>query len=165
MLLLIRGVLRHRKNLVKKRTETHFSVFIENRNWDLKFVFWFDNENKKPKTIKILFHFKTKIECPLQPTDYHRYFPNRSNSKRKRKKKRLKNILKLRKHCLLLLNYIICYQSFLTNLTLVSLKKPKNCLLWGLHSRYEKNFWKNGGFFGGTLYTEGLIFGHVPFTG
>ena len=98
MLLLIRGVLRHRKNLVKKRTETHFSVFIENRNWDLKFVFWFDNENKKPKKIKILFHFKTKIECPLQPTDYHRYFPNRSNSKRKRKKKRLKNILKLRKH-------------------------------------------------------------------
>ena len=30
-----------------KRTEIHFSIFIENRNWDLKLVFRFDNENKK----------------------------------------------------------------------------------------------------------------------
>ena len=37
----------HRKNLVKKTTEIDFPIFIENRNWDLKFVFPFDNENEK----------------------------------------------------------------------------------------------------------------------
>ena len=34
---------------MKKRTEVQFSIFIENRNWDLKFVFRFDNENQKLK--------------------------------------------------------------------------------------------------------------------
>ena len=43
---MIRGVLRRRKDSVEKRTEVHFSIFIENRNWDLKFVFRFDNENE-----------------------------------------------------------------------------------------------------------------------
>ena len=46
---LIRGGLGHRKNFVKGRTEIHFSIFIENRNWGLKFVFQFDNENEKWK--------------------------------------------------------------------------------------------------------------------
>ena len=35
------------KNFLEKRTEINFSIFIENRNWDLKFVFQFDNENEK----------------------------------------------------------------------------------------------------------------------
>ena len=47
MILLIKGVLRHGKNLVKKQTEIYFSIFIENQNWDLKFVFRFENNNKK----------------------------------------------------------------------------------------------------------------------
>ena len=51
----------HRKDFVKKRTEIHFSIFIQNRNWDLKFVFRFDNENEKRKKFKILVHFKTKM--------------------------------------------------------------------------------------------------------
>ena len=61
----------HRKDFVKKkeRTEIHFSIFIENRNWDLKFVFRFDNENEKRKKFKILFHFKTKIQCHFRPTN------------------------------------------------------------------------------------------------
>ena len=47
---LIRGVLRRKKDFVKKRTEeTRFSIFIENQNWNLKLVFWFDNENEKRK--------------------------------------------------------------------------------------------------------------------
>ena len=62
-------MLGHRKDFVKKRNKIHFSIFIENRNWDLKFVFQFDNENEKRKKFKILFHFKTKIECPFRPTD------------------------------------------------------------------------------------------------
>ena len=37
------------KHFMKKRTEVQFSIFIENRNWDLKFVFRFDNENQKLK--------------------------------------------------------------------------------------------------------------------
>ena len=69
MIRLIRGVLRHGKKFVKKRTEIHFSTFIENRNWDLKFVFRFDDENEKRKKFIILFQFKTKIECPFRPTD------------------------------------------------------------------------------------------------
>ena len=55
------------KNLVKKRREIHFSIFTENWNWDLKFLFGFDNENKERNKIKILFHFKTRIECPFRP--------------------------------------------------------------------------------------------------
>ena len=58
-----------RKNFVKKRTEIHFSIFIENRNWDWNFVFQFDNENEKRKKFKVPFHFKTKIEGPFRPTD------------------------------------------------------------------------------------------------
>ena len=53
----------------KKLTETNFSIFIENRNWDFKFVFQFDNKNEKRNKIKILFHFKKRIECPFRPTD------------------------------------------------------------------------------------------------
>ena len=49
MIWLIRGVLGHRKDFVKKQAEIHSSSFIENRNWDLKFVFRFDNENEKRK--------------------------------------------------------------------------------------------------------------------
>ena len=70
MIRLIRGVLRHGKNFVKNRTETHFSIFSDNRNWDLKFIFRFDNENEKWEKFKILYFFKTKIECPFWPTDY-----------------------------------------------------------------------------------------------
>ena len=62
-------VLRRRKNFVKKRTEVHFSTFVENQNWDLKFFFGFDNENKKRKKIKSLFHFETKIKCPFRAKD------------------------------------------------------------------------------------------------
>ena len=46
-----------RKNFVKKRTEIHFSIFIENRNWDLTFVFQFDNEIEKRKKLKFLITF------------------------------------------------------------------------------------------------------------
>ena len=49
MIWLIRGVLGHRKDFVKKQAEIHSSSFIENRNWDLKFVFRFDNVNEKRK--------------------------------------------------------------------------------------------------------------------
>ena len=66
---LIRGVFGHRKNFVKKWTEIHFSIFIENQNWDLRFIFQFDNENEKRKKLKFLFHFNTKIEFPFRPTD------------------------------------------------------------------------------------------------
>ena len=48
-----------RKNFVKKRTEIHFSIFIENRNWDLTFVFQFDNEIEKRK--------KQKSNVPFDP--------------------------------------------------------------------------------------------------
>ena len=58
-----------RKKFLKKQTDIYFSIFIENRKWDLKFVFRFDNENEKRKKFKILFHFKTKIECRFRPTD------------------------------------------------------------------------------------------------
>ena len=71
---MIKGVLRRRKDFVKKRTEVHFSIFIENRNWDLKFAFRFDNENEKRKKIKTLLHFKTKLECPFRPTDCNQLF-------------------------------------------------------------------------------------------
>ena len=51
---LIRGVLRRRKYFVKKGTEVHFSIFIGNWSWDLKFVFQFDKENEKRKKLKFL---------------------------------------------------------------------------------------------------------------
>ena len=66
---LIRGVLGQRKKFGKKQAEIHFTIFIEAPNWNLKFVFRFDNENEKRKKFKILFHFKTKIECHFRPTD------------------------------------------------------------------------------------------------
>ena len=47
----IRRVLGRRRTFLKKRTEIHFSILIENPNWDLKFVFQFDNENKKRKRL------------------------------------------------------------------------------------------------------------------
>ena len=49
---MIRGELTQRKNLVKIWTESHFSIFIQNRNWDLKFVFPFDNKKGKLKEIQ-----------------------------------------------------------------------------------------------------------------
>ena len=58
MIWLIRGVFGHRKNFVNKRTEISFSIFIENKNWDLNLIFQFDNENEKRKKLKIQFHFK-----------------------------------------------------------------------------------------------------------
>ena len=64
---LMRGVLRRRKDFVKKGTEVHFSVFIENRNWELKFVFRFDNENEKRKKSKFYFFFKKKSSVPFDP--------------------------------------------------------------------------------------------------
>ena len=64
---MIRGVLRRRKDSVKKRTEVHFSIFIENRNWDLKFVFRFDNENEKRKKSKLYFILKQKSNVPFDP--------------------------------------------------------------------------------------------------
>ena len=61
-----RGVFGRRKNFVKKRTGIYFSMFIENRNWDLKF----GSENEKRRKLKFLFHFKTKVECLFRPTDW-----------------------------------------------------------------------------------------------
>ena len=54
-----------RKKFVKKRTEIHFSIFIENRNWDLKFVFQFDNENEKNSNF--YFILKQKSNDPFDP--------------------------------------------------------------------------------------------------
>ena len=45
----VRGVFGHRKDFVKKQNKIHFPIFIENQNWDLKFVFQFDNESEKRK--------------------------------------------------------------------------------------------------------------------
>ena len=60
-----------KRNLAKKRTEIHFSIFTENWNWDLKFVFPFDNVKEKRRKFKIPFNFKSKIECPFLPTDLY----------------------------------------------------------------------------------------------
>ena len=80
---LIRGVLRRRKDFVKKRTEVHFSIFIENRNWDLKFVFRFDNENEKRKKSKLYFILK-KNQISLSTHGFNFfwiYFDLKRNSK------------------------------------------------------------------------------------
>ena len=53
--------------MVKKGTEVHFSIFIENRNWDLKFVFQFDNENEKRKKSKLYFILKQKSNVSFDP--------------------------------------------------------------------------------------------------
>ena len=37
------------KKFHKRKTEIHFSMYIENQNWDQKLVFWFDTENVKRK--------------------------------------------------------------------------------------------------------------------
>ena len=61
-------MLQRRKDFVKKRTEIHFSIFIEHRNSDLKFVFRFDNENekrKKKKKLKLYFILKQKPNAPF----------------------------------------------------------------------------------------------------
>ena len=89
------GVLRHRKDFVKKGTEVHFLIFIENRNWDLEFVFRFDNENEKRKKIKSLFHFKTKIKCPFQPTDSTFKYSNQNYNFWKSKLKFVQSELKI----------------------------------------------------------------------
>ena len=52
---------------MNKGTEVHFSIFIENRNWDLKFVFQFDNENEKRKKSKLYFILKQKSNVPFDP--------------------------------------------------------------------------------------------------
>ena len=57
----------HRKNFVKKRTEIYFSIFIENQNYDLKFVFQFDNENEKQKNSNFYFILKQKSNVPFDP--------------------------------------------------------------------------------------------------
>ena len=61
---------RAKKNLEKNEHKIDFSIFIENRNCDLKLVFGFDNENKNRKNFKIQFHFTMKIKCPFRPTDF-----------------------------------------------------------------------------------------------
>ena len=62
---MIRGVLRRRKDFVKKRTEVHFLIFIENPHWDLKFAFRFDDENEKRKKSKLYFILKQKSNVPF----------------------------------------------------------------------------------------------------
>ena len=62
-----RSVLAEKKDFVKKGTEVHFSIFIENRNWDLKFVFQFNNENEKRKKSKLYFILKQKSNVPFDP--------------------------------------------------------------------------------------------------
>ena len=95
MIWLIRGVLGHRKDFVKKQAEIHSSSFIENRNWDLEFVFRFDNENEKRKKIKSLFHFKTKIKCPFRPTDSTFKYSNQNYNFWKSKLKFVQSELKI----------------------------------------------------------------------
>ena len=56
----------------KKWTKIHFSIFIENRNCDLKFVFQFDNENKKrKKKSKFYFILKQKSNVSFDPRIVH----------------------------------------------------------------------------------------------
>ena len=68
-------MLRRRKDFVKKRTEVHFSIFIENRNWDLKFVFRFENEIEKQQQQQQQqqnqnsISFQNKNRIPFRPTD------------------------------------------------------------------------------------------------
>ena len=55
------------KKFRKKRTEIYFSIFIENRNWGLKFVFQFDNENEKRKNSNLYFILKQKSNVSFDP--------------------------------------------------------------------------------------------------
>ena len=51
-----------------KKTEIHFSTFIENQNLDLKFFFRFDTENeKRKKKSKFYFILKQKSNVLLDP--------------------------------------------------------------------------------------------------
>ena len=55
------------KKFRKKRTEIYFSIFIENRNWGLKFVFQFDNVNEKGKNSNLYFILKQKSNVSFDP--------------------------------------------------------------------------------------------------
>ena len=68
---LIRGVFGHRKNFVKKRTEIHFSIFIENRNWDLKLVFNLIMKTKNERKSNFYFILKQKSNVPFDPGIYN----------------------------------------------------------------------------------------------
>ena len=139
MIWLIRGVLQHGKNFVKKRTEIHFSIFIENRNWNLKFVFRFHNENEKRKKFKILFHFKMKIECPLRPTDF--WFID---------KNKIQIILFLKK------NTNISWYKF--NLATQSMKNVWR-MFGGMFYDIPQNVWRNSP---ESLATFPRMFGDIP---
>ena len=80
----VRRSARAQKTSRKKQTEIHFSIVIENRNWDMKLVFLFDNENKKwkkKKKRKSKFYFLLKqklnvlfdsqIYNPAKVTDFN----------------------------------------------------------------------------------------------
>ena len=122
MIWLIRGVFGCRKNFVKKRTKIYFSIFIENRNWDLKFVFQFDNENEKRKTLKFLFHFKTKIEYPFRSTDLRHLEKVPCNENNYWFKIEFAATLQLRKHWKLSQSFEFCNFWFLSLLSWI-----KNC--------------------------------------
>ena len=55
------------KKFRKKRTEIYFSIFIENQNWGLKFVFQFDNVNEKGKNSNLYFILKQKSNVSFDP--------------------------------------------------------------------------------------------------
>ena len=55
------------KKFRKKRTEIYFSIFIENRNWGLKFVFQFDNVNEKGKNSNLYLILKQKSNVSFDP--------------------------------------------------------------------------------------------------
>ena len=63
------------KRFREKPTEVHFSIFIENRNWDLKFVFRFENEIEKQQQQQQQqqnqnsISFQNKNRIPFRPTD------------------------------------------------------------------------------------------------
>ena len=54
------------KKICKKVSRVDFSIFIENRNWDFKFVFRFDNEKEKRKK-KLCFILKQNLNVPFKP--------------------------------------------------------------------------------------------------
>ena len=64
---LIRGVLEHRKILTKKRTEIHFSIFIENLVEILNLFFDLIMKMKNEKKSKFYFILKGKLNIPFDP--------------------------------------------------------------------------------------------------
>ena len=64
---LIRGVFGHRKDFVKKQNKIHFSIFIENRNWDLNSFFNLIMKTKNQKNSKFYFILKQKPNVPFDP--------------------------------------------------------------------------------------------------